>query len=119
MIPIGKKDPAFEAKKRKAAMPPMLMVAVGKKAAPDVPDESEPPIPDAAEEADETPAYESSEDYGAKLMADIESAGMTHGLDPAASRAFAADLFDSVAKRLRGDVIAEHDAGGMEMEGAE
>lgn len=109
MIPIGKKDPAFEEKKRKASMPPMLMVGVSKKPDP------EPEIEDVVEEIAEAP--DAPDDYSAKLMADIESAGMAHGLDPAASRSFAADLFDSVAKCLRGDAEPEADAMDMEAEG--
>lgn len=50
MIAIGKKHPEFENRKRKAAMPSLLMVSVGKeKAPPEDEPEPEEPITEAAE----------------------------------------------------------------------
>lgn len=76
--------------------------------------------PKKAHEADESPAEEANEDYGAKLVADIEAVGEQHGMDAAASRAAAGAFFRAAAECLirdAGDGMAEHDAGGMEMEG--
>ena len=71
--------------------------------------------PKAAPTMDEPPVAEISEsgdDYGAKLVADIEAVGTAHGMDSSQSKAFAADLFGAVAECL-GRASA---GGGMGME---
>jgi hypothetical protein len=72
--------------------------------------------PKAAPTMDEPPVAKMSEgdndsdDYGAKLVADIQAVGEAHGMDPAQSKAYAADLFGAVAECL-GRASA---GGGME-----
>lgn len=61
------------------------------------------PAPDPAEEATESPDEESSEDYGAKLVADIEAAGKSMGMDAATSRTAAGAFFKAAADCLGGD----------------
>jgi len=74
--------------------------------------------PKAAPTMDEPPVAEMSEgdsdsdDYGAKLVADIAAVGEAHGMDSSQSKAFAADLFGAVAECL-GRASA---GGGMGME---
>lgn len=76
-----------------------------------------------AHEAAEPPAHEQQEEYGAKLVQDIESAGEKYGLDAETSHAVAADFFDAVAKCLRGGsgesapAGQDTDSGGMGMGG--
>jgi hypothetical protein len=83
-----------------------VMIAVGKKPQGGLPSPN--PIeglgkkPDPQEESAESPEYESSEDQGAKLISDIESAGQKHGLEPDSARSFAADVFSAMAECLRG-----------------
>lgn len=96
MIAIGKKDPAVEQRKKSASMPPMLKFAA-KEEAP-----ATAPAPEPKEPVAPVAEVEPEGDYGTKLMADVEAAGQRLGLDPSASRAFAADVFGSVAECLRG-----------------
>jgi hypothetical protein len=46
---------------------------------------------------------EMSEDYGSKLLADIEAAGEEHGLDAETSRKVAGSMFSAAAKCLMGE----------------
>jgi hypothetical protein len=59
-----------------------------------------PKAPTAEHEAAETPEYEGQEEYGAKLIQDIEAAGEKHGLDAEQSHAVAASFFKAVADCL-------------------
>jgi hypothetical protein len=72
------------------------------------------------EEAEE-PEVEASEDYGAKLMADIDAAGEEHGLDAQTTRKVAASIFSAAAKCLAGEQepVESYDAGGESLEGEE
>src|ERR1043166_2699516 len=97
---------------------PSLTIMVGKGKDPESPDPLEkppmdkpamakpfgkqPPAEDtSSHEGAEAPAYEDSEQSGAALIQDIESAGENIGLDAAQSRSFAADLFGAMAECLR------------------
>lgn len=95
-------------KKKKPGLDVMIAVGKPKKPAelsdPDPLDEK-PPKP-AHEEA-ETPEYEENEQYGAKLIADLEAAGEEHGLDKATTRKVAASFFGAMAKCLGGEEEAE------------
>lgn len=91
MFPTPKKKPAFGAMKPKPAMDDLE--------SPD-PVEGKPAMD--AEEAAESPAEESSEDYGAKLVADIETAGKSLGMDAATSRQAAGAFFKAAADCLGG-----------------
>ena len=82
----------------KSAKAPDIAIAVG------IPKKG----PDAAEESAETPAQEGGEEYGAKLMSDIEAVGKRYGADPATSRQIAADMFDAMAKCLSGGAPGEN-----------
>ncbi len=96
--------------KKRTTMPPRmagkkpgvdLMVAVG------VPKNgpAKPPM-DAEEsqahEAAESPAQEGAEDYGAKLMSDLEAVGAEYGASPEMSREIAAKMFRAMADCLSG-----------------
>jgi hypothetical protein len=86
-----------------------VMTAVGKKPKPDLSDPDsldEKPMPKMAEEA-ETPEHEGAEEYGAKMMADLEAAGEANGLDAATTRKVAASFFGAMAKCLGGEEPAE------------
>jgi hypothetical protein len=64
------------------------------------------PAPDAEETAEEA-----SEDYGAKLKADIDAAGEAEGLDSGASRRLAGAMFAAAAKCLAtGDSVEPNEA---------
>ena len=68
-------------------------------------------------EEEETPEAEESEDYGAKLVADLEAAGEEHGLDAQQSRAVAASFFGAMARCLGGEQEpAERDMGAVDLE---
>jgi len=75
-----------------------------------------PPKPQAQPqpEAAEPPAQEATEDYGAKIMADVEAAGQRLGLDASASRSFAADVLASLSACLRGGEMEAQPAAGVE-----
>ena len=65
----------------------------------------------AAHEAAETPEYEAAEEYGAKLIQDIDAVAEQHGMDQAQGRMFAADLFGAIAECLRRDSSGDEEAG--------
>jgi hypothetical protein len=100
MFPPKKKKPALDVAiavgpaKKKPPMPPMDLESPG-----GMDDEEE----SSDHEASESPDEESSEDYGAKLISDIDAVGEAHGMDSMKTRAFTADLFDAVANCLRGE----------------
>src|SRR5262245_50362318 len=54
-------------------------------------------------EAAEAPAEEGAEDYGARLVSDIEAVGQKHGMEPEAARMVLGDMLAAVAKCLRGE----------------
>lgn len=107
MFPTTKKKPAPFGKPK----PPMDDL--------ESPDPVEGKIPeDHAEEAAESPDEESSEDYGAKLVADIEAAGKTLGMDAATSRQAAGAFFKAAGSCLTGDGGTTEDA-TIPMEGSD
>lgn len=63
--------------------------------------------PTPEHEAAETPEYEAQEEYGAKIVKDIETAGAEHGLDAEKSHAVAASFFRAVADCLSGEEKGE------------
>lgn len=108
----------FPPKKKPGAMPPGkkpgldVMIAVGKKApggdddlgSPDpVEGMSKGPKPPAPHEADESQGDEQQEEYGKKLLDDIDNVGQEYGMDSATTREFTASLFEAVVKCLRGE----------------
>jgi hypothetical protein len=104
-----------------------VMIAVGKEpprlGAPGQKPEAPKPEPAADDPEAGASEYGEPDDYGDKIMADIEAAGEKHGLDPSQSHAVAADFFRAIADCLSGGQedhgIAQHDAGGMGFEGSE
>lgn len=71
-----------------------VMIAAG-------PKKPEPPPPAPDGEAAEPPAIEGQEEYGARLMQDIEDAGASVGIhDPAKARAAASAFLGAIAKCL-------------------
>jgi hypothetical protein len=53
------------------------------------------------EEDEETPEYEQSEEYGAKLIHDLEEAGKEYGMDAKTTHEVAASFFEALANCLR------------------
>lgn len=117
MPPLGgKKKPMLaigvEIGRPKGGPPPLD--TPGKKLAP-VAEES------PAHEATESPEEEQGEDYGTKLLSDMTRPLTEAGLSDDEAKSLLADIFDAVSNCLRGEQspVAEHDAGGMGMEGGE
>ena len=73
--------------------------------------EGEPPEATDQHEAQESPAEESDEEYGRKLLTDIDAVGKQYGADSSTTRSFVGDLLSSIAKCLKGE---SHDSGGDE-----
>ena len=65
-----------------------------------------------AHEATETPEEEQGEDYGAKLVADIDAVAKRYGADQQTGRELFADMLTAVAKCLKGE-----DSGDQQAEG--
>lgn len=84
MFPPKKKSPPF-----------------GKSSDLDSPDPVDMPRKAPASE-DEPPAEESTEDYGSKLVADLEAAGQAEGMDPETTKRVAASFFRAMADCLGG-----------------
>lgn len=82
------------------------------------------PQPPQAHEAAESPDEESSEEYGSKLLSDIDAVGQKFGADSQTARAACSAFLSAIAKCLSGDsgessAVAEHDAGGQSFEGSD
>ena len=84
-----------------------LMIAIGMKPpalkAPGSKYGDDDPMPSAQHEAAESPEYEQGEDYGAKLVKDIEAAGAKFGADPETARAACAEFLSAIANCLKGE----------------
>lgn len=95
---------------RKASAPPPPF---GKKPAVGVAvimGKDKPPMGGMDHESEETPEQEGNEEYGARLVSDIDSVFSEYGADQKTGREIAAKLFSAVAKCLSG-------AGEESMEG--
>ena len=122
-----KKKPGFPGKGAMPGKKPGLdvMIAVGKKPGGDLGSPS--PVegmmprhmadakpgkpPDTQHEAAESPEYEQNEEYGAKLIQDLESAGEQYGLDAKTTHEVAAAFFEAMANCLRGDSGGDEESG--------
>jgi hypothetical protein len=63
----------------------------------------------ADDEAAESPQEEGGEEYGAKLLADIDAVGKRYGADSETSRALAGDMFEAIARCLKGGGESEQE----------
>ena len=103
---IGKGVPEIEQRKKKLNVPSLTVMSIGKGGPPppiggmDKPPSKPPEMPEPP--GDDMGAAPDNDDYGAKLTQDIISVGQKHGMDPEKMKAVSADLFDAVAKCLRG-----------------
>lgn len=86
-------------------------------------DEPQPDQPQAAHESAETPQEEQGEDYGAKILADIDSVGKEFGADSETARAACAKFLSAIAKCLSGesggDDQQQPEAGGEQFGGGD
>lgn len=74
--------------------------------------------PTVEHEAEESPEYEAQEEYGAKIVRDIEAAGESLGLDAEQSHVAAAAFLKAIANCLKGGE-EEAEASEEEAEGEE
>jgi hypothetical protein len=103
-----KKKPAFGGPKPDLSGPGPIDKMPAKKPA---------PVEPVDDEASEAPEEESAEESGGSLISDMVSPLTEAGMDESTAKEALCGVLLAICGHLRGDGVAQHDAGGADMEG--